>query len=67
LVLVVQVRYTSGTGDRLNTQNLAFLPTTIINITNGQPVLAQWNYRILCHPLRQQVGLQSTRFTRRII
>ena len=29
-----------------------FCPPAIVNVTDGVPVLAQWNYRILCHPLQ---------------
>jgi len=54
-----KVRYTSNTGDRLNTQNLAYLPTTITNITDGVPEFAQWNYRIMCHPLKAQVNMSQ--------
>ncbi|KAL8617976.1 hypothetical protein ACOMHN_058060 [Nucella lapillus] len=52
-----KIRYTSDTGDRLNTQNLAYLPTTIYNVTDGIPNFAQWNYRILCHPLKREVNM----------
>jgi len=51
-----KIRFTSLTGDRLNTQNLAFLPTTITNITDGVPEFAQWNYRLFCHPLKAEVN-----------
>lgn len=51
-----KIRYTSTTGDRLNSQNFAYLPTTIYNITDGVPNFAQWNYRILCHPLKGEVN-----------
>nr|KAG5705260.1 hypothetical protein BaRGS_010711 [Batillaria attramentaria] len=50
-----KVRFTSYTGDKSNKQNFAYLPTTIINVTNGEPVFAQWNYRILCHPTKSYV------------
>ena len=26
-----------------------------MNITDGVPVLAQWNYRILCHPVQDDL------------
>nr|KAG5705262.1 hypothetical protein BaRGS_010713 [Batillaria attramentaria] len=50
-----KIRFTSYTGDKSNKQNFAYLPTTIINVTNGDPVFAQWNYRILCHPTKSYV------------
>ena len=52
-----KIRYTSMTGDRINSQNFAYLPTTIHNITDGIPNFAQWNYRILCHPLKNEVNM----------
>ena len=55
-----KVRYTSYTGGKSNNENYSFLPTTIINVTEtGQPVYAQWNYRILCHPIRTALKLQD--------
>ena len=48
-----KVRFTSYTGRKDNLENFSFLPTTIIDIINGTiPVFAQWNYRILCHPIQ---------------
>ena len=46
----------AGTKD-LN-ENLAFLPKAIFGIENGVfPKLAQWNYRILCHELKDDLPL----------
>ena len=46
-------RFTAYTGDKNNLENFAYLPTTIMNVTDdGVPVFAQWNYRILCHPIQ---------------
>ncbi|XP_066929408.1 uncharacterized protein [Clytia hemisphaerica] len=52
-----KVRFTSYTGSKSLGENLAFLPTTIMRFENSTPVFAQWNYRILCHPLNQSVPL----------
>jgi len=54
-----KIRFTSYTGDRLNTQNYAYLPTTIYNVTDGVPQFAQWNYRIICHPLKAAVNVSK--------
>ena len=55
-----KVRYTAYTGGKSNFENYSFLPTTIINVTeHGQPVYAQWNYRILCHPVKTTLKLQD--------
>ena len=49
-------RFTSYTGSKSVLENLPFLPTTIMRFVNETvPVLAQWNYRISCHPLKQDV------------
>ncbi|KAK7491560.1 hypothetical protein BaRGS_00017199, partial [Batillaria attramentaria] len=51
-----QARWTAYTGDKSIKENYAQLPTTIINVTDdGLPVFAQWNYRILCHPIQKQL------------
>merc|ERR1719367_232058 len=54
-----KIRFTSMTGDRLNTQNYAYLPTAIHNVTDGKPNFAQWNYRIVCHPLKAEVNVST--------
>ena len=55
-----KVRYTSYTGGKSNNENYSFLPTTIVNVTeHGQPVYAQWNYRIACHPIKTALKLQD--------
>jgi len=57
-----KVRFTSYTGRKDNLENFSFLPTTIINIINGTiPVFAQWNYRILCHPVSRDIPLNRFR------
>ncbi|KAL9989562.1 hypothetical protein ACROYT_G004124 [Oculina patagonica] len=57
-----KVRFTSYTGRKDNLENFSFLPTTIMEIINGTiPVFAQWNYRILCHPLSRDVPLNRFR------
>ena len=54
-------RYTamSGTKDRM--ENYGFLPTTIVRMDGRKPVIAQWNYRILCHPLKNDLPLNRFR------
>lgn len=55
-----KIRFMSYTGDKSNSENLAFLPRTIINVTqDGVPVFAQWNYRILCHPVSGDIKLSE--------
>jgi len=57
-----KVRFTSYTGRKDNLENFAFLPTTIMNITDeGYPQFAQWNYRIMCHPINRDLPLNRFR------
>ena len=54
-----KIRFTSYTGDKNLDENFAYLPTTIMNVTDGVPVFGQWNYRILCHPIQGGVKLSE--------
>ncbi|XP_052268520.1 uncharacterized protein LOC127869902 [Dreissena polymorpha] len=57
-----KVRFTSYTGGKDILENYAYLPTTIMNVVNGTPIYAQWNYRILCHPLQDDLPLKALEF-----
>ncbi|XP_052820683.1 uncharacterized protein LOC128246493 [Mya arenaria] len=50
-----KVRFASYSGGKSSLENFAYLPTTIINVVNGTPEYAQWNYRIMCHPLKNDL------------
>ncbi|KAJ8317227.1 hypothetical protein KUTeg_005131 [Tegillarca granosa] len=50
--LQTKVRYTSSTGGKSNSENYSYLPTKITAIKNGTVEYAQWNYRIVCHPIK---------------
>lgn len=55
-------RFVSYTGTKSLLENLSFLPTKIIGLMNESvPVFSQWNYRILCHPLKKDVPLRRLR------
>ncbi|KAK3730498.1 hypothetical protein QZH41_015704 [Actinostola sp. cb2023] len=57
-----KVRFTSYSGRKDNLENYSFLPKTIIDITEeGLPQFAQWNYRILCHPISRDLPLNRFR------
>lgn len=57
-----KIRYMSATGRKNQFENLSYLPTTIINVTEtGEPIYAQWNYRILCHPIKREIKLADLR------
>ena len=57
-----KIRFTSYTGRKDNLENFSFLPTTIMDIINDTiPVFAQWNYRILCHPLSRDIPVNRFR------
>lgn len=39
-------------------ENYAYLPTTISEVDKqGNIVYSQWNYKILCHPIKRDVPL----------
>ncbi|CAH1788966.1 unnamed protein product [Owenia fusiformis] len=57
-----KIRYTSYTGSKSAQENLAFLPVTIMGINNAtSPEFAQWNYRIMCHPVKKEIKLDRFR------
>lgn len=57
-----KIMYTSATGGKSQFENFSYLPTTIVNVTDdGTPVYAQWNYRILCHPIKHPLQLKDIR------
>ena len=52
-----KIRFTAYTGGKHYLENFSYLPTTIMNMNNGTPEYAQFNYRILCHPLKNDLPL----------
>ena len=57
-----RLRFTTYTGKKSALENYAYLPTKIMGITDeGLPILAQWNYRILCQPLKRDLPLNRFR------
>ncbi|XP_013398935.1 uncharacterized protein LOC106165315 [Lingula anatina] len=59
-----KARFSAASGRKDNLENFAYLPVTIAHLTgiNGTiPEFAQWNYRILCHPLSQDVPFNRFR------
>lgn len=54
-----KIRFASYAGTKSNLENFAYLPTAIMSIINETvPQLAQWNYKILCHPVQRDVPLR---------
>ncbi|XP_046577080.1 uncharacterized protein LOC124284988 [Haliotis rubra] len=54
-----KIRFTSYSGTKNVMENFAFLPTKILDVKDGKPEFAQWNYRILCHPLKNDLPLKN--------
>ena len=52
-----KIRFTSYNGRKNIRENLLFLPNKIIGTVENSttPIMAQWNYRLLCHPLRNNL------------
>ena len=61
LDLQEKIRYTSASGRKDNFENYAYLPTTVVEVRDGSAILAQWNYRVLCHPPDQDLPLNRLR------
>ena len=59
-----KMRFTEYTGRKERLENYAYLPTKVFGVTNDTipvPILAQWNYRIACHPLKDDLPLNRFR------
>ena len=57
-----KIRFTSYTGRKNVLENFSYLPTTVIDFINDTiPVTAQWNYRIMCHPLENDLPTNRLR------
>ena len=55
-------RYIAYSGTKSRFENLSFLPTKIMNMINDTiPSFAQWNYRIMCHPVKRDIPLNRIR------
>ena len=52
-----KIRYLANTGRKELKENLASLPRMIFSEENGTLTLGQWNYRIICHPLKNDLPL----------
>ena len=62
LDLTEKIRFTSYSGSKDGLENLAYLPTTVIGLAENKiPILAQWNFRILCQPLKDDLPLARLR------
>ena len=54
-------RFTSDTGRKDPRENYAFLPTKLAEDNNGNLTIVSWNYRIMCHPLKDDLPLNRLR------
>ena len=59
--LELKLEFTAHTGRKDLKENYAHLPTKIIDIKDGVPVICQWNYRIMCHPLKKDLPTKMLR------
>ncbi len=46
-----KISFTSYSGKKDEAENFAYLPVKIMENQNNTPIVAQWNYRIMCHPI----------------
>ena len=60
---ILDIRICFDRGGKNPDENLAYLPTKIMELKDGEPVMAQWNYRIRCAPvtLKEDEGLDLDR------
>ena len=56
-----QYKFTADSGRRDDFENLAFLPRRVNRVVNGTPEFAQWNYRVLCQGLADDLPLNRFR------
>ena len=57
-----KARYLVHAGSKSRNENLSVLPTKIMGLINDTfPQFAQWNYRIMCHPLKDDLPLNRMR------
>ena len=54
-------KFTSDSGRKQPQENLSFLPRSVQRVVNGTPEFAQWNYRVLCQPLKDDLPLNRFR------
>ena len=65
LLNLFKIRFTSYSGTKDAAENLAWLPTSIMGFdANDKPLFAQWNYRIMCHALKNDL---PTRYLKPIL
>ena len=57
-----KIQFTSYNGGKNLLENFSYLPTTVIDFINDTiPIVAQWNYRIMCHPLESDLPTNRLR------
>ena len=57
-----KIRWMMNSGRKNSLENLAHLPSAIRNLYNETyPITSNWEYRILCHPLKNDVPLERFR------
>eukprot|EP00484_Ammonia_sp_Unknown_P014928 CAMPEP_0197079140 /NCGR_PEP_ID=MMETSP1384-20130603/213471_1 /TAXON_ID=29189 /ORGANISM="Ammonia sp." /LENGTH=985 /DNA_ID=CAMNT_0042518013 /DNA_START=29 /DNA_END=2986 /DNA_ORIENTATION=+ len=51
-----KLRWFTNSGRKNLLENLAHLPSSVRNLVNGSlPIVSNWEYRIVCHPLKNDV------------
>ena len=57
-----KIRWMSNSGRKNSAENLAHLPSCIRNLVNDTyPIISNWEYRILCSPLKNDIPLSRFR------
>ncbi|XP_067664778.1 uncharacterized protein [Haliotis asinina] len=57
--MLQKVRFSGYSGIQSSSQDFAYLPRYVMNVVNGTIDTAQWNYRVACHPLSEDLPLKN--------
>ncbi|XP_046546481.1 uncharacterized protein LOC124256538 isoform X2 [Haliotis rubra] len=57
--MLQKIRFSGYSGIQSSSQDLAYLPRYVMNVVNGTIDPAQWNYRVACHPLSEDLPLKN--------
>ncbi|XP_067666741.1 uncharacterized protein [Haliotis asinina] len=57
--MLQKARFSGYSGIQSSSQDFAYLPRYAMNVINGTIDTAQWNYRVACHPLSEDLPLKN--------
>ncbi|XP_071093262.1 uncharacterized protein [Haliotis cracherodii] len=57
--MLQKIRFSGYSGIQSSTQDFAYLPRYVMNVVDGKIDTAQWNYRVACHPISEDIALKN--------